>query len=338
MKINFLAGIALLLASVSEGSQAAYHIIQRVPVSGDGGWDYVTCDSQARRLYISHSTQTQVMDIDKLTVVGQVPATNGVHGIALAPELGRGFISAGRDNQVVIFDLKTFKSLGTVKTGDHPDAIVYDPASQRVFAFNGGSQSATIFNGATGELQVTLPLGGKPEFAVADGHGSVYLDLEDKSEIVKINTRAMNIDARWPTAPCEEPSSIAMDVSTNRLFVGCENKRMVIVNAATGKIIKTVPIGEHVDATVFDPQAKVAISSNGDGTLSLVPETSADVYGDVQTVATERGARTLALDLATHRLFLPIASFGPPEKPTADHPHPRPSIVPGSFAILVVAP
>jgi DNA-binding beta-propeller fold protein YncE len=338
MKSIFLNAFLLALLGVSPVAASGYHVINKIPIPGDGGWDYVTCDSQARRLYISHSTQTQVMDIDRLQVIGSIPGTNGVHGITLAPELGRGFISAGRDNQVVIFDLKTLKSLGAVKTEENPDAILYDPATERVFAFNGRSHSATIFKAATGEPLTTLPLGGKPEFASADGRGGVYVNVEDKNLLVKINSRVMAVEASWPVAPCEEPSSLAMDQATNRLFAGCGNKKLVVVDASSGKVVASLPIGDHVDATIFDSENKLVITSNGEGTLTVIHEDSPDAYSLVQTVPTQLGARTLALDTGTHRLFLPVAGLGPPMPPTPSQPHPRPSIVPGTFAILVVAP
>jgi len=343
-----------LLGVASANAAPNYHLSRQVPVPGDGGWDWVACDSISRRLYIAHSTQTQVMDIDQMKLVGQIPGTNGAHGIALAPELGRGFITAGKDNQAVIFNLTSLKTVGTVKTGDNPDAILYDPATQNVFAFNGKSHSATIFKAATGELVTTLPLDGKPEFAVADGHGAVYVNLEDKNLLVKINSHAMVVEASWPLAPCEEPSSLAMDKTTNRLFIGCGNKTLVAVDESTGKVVASVPIGDHVDATVFDPETKLVITSNGEGTLTVIHEDAPDTYQAVQedapsayqvvqTVPTLKGARTLALDTVTHRLFLPIAQFGPPAPPTPGTSLPagkqaRPSIVPGTFAILVVAP
>jgi DNA-binding beta-propeller fold protein YncE len=336
----FVAVTSFVLSGVCLGAETAvnYHMVQSIPVPGDGGWDYVTCDSAARRLYISHSTQTQVMDIDQLKIVGQIPDTNGVHGIALAPELGRGFISDGKDNQVTIFELKSLKSLGTVRTGVNPDAITYDPATQRVFAFNGRSNTATIFNGNTGEILTMVPLDGKPEFGVADGHGGVYVNIENKDLLVKINSRAMTVEARWPVAPCQEPSSLAMDTSTMRLFAGCGNKHMVVVDATRGKVIATLPIGDHVDATVFDPQEKLIFNSNGEGTITVIKEESPDKYHVVQTVPTQQGARTIALDQATRRLFLPDAKLGPPPAPTPQQPKPRPSIIPGTFMILVVSP
>jgi DNA-binding beta-propeller fold protein YncE len=333
-KILLIAMLGVSPAVAAPG----YHLIKKIPVAGDGGWDWVACDSSARRLYIAHSTQTQVMDIDKLTLVGQIEGTNGAHGIALAPVLGRGFITAGKDNQVVVFDLKTLKSLGTIKTGENPDAILYDAASGRAFAFNGRSHSATIFKADTGEPLETLPLDGKPEFGVADGHGSVYVNLEDKNQLVKINSRVMAVEKRWPLAPCEEPSSMALDSITSRLFIGCGNKTLVVVDAGSGKVVAHVPIGAHVDATVFDPGTHLIISSNGEGTITVIHEDKPDDYHVVEIVQTLPGARTLALDTVTHQLFLPDAALGPPPAPTPQQPRPRPSIVPGSFSILVVAP
>jgi uncharacterized protein YjiK len=338
MKLISRIFVVLCLSASSVLAETTYHVTRKIPVPGDGGWDYVICDSQARKLYVSHSTQTQVMDIDQMKLVGQVPGTNGVHGIALAPDLGRGFISAGKDNQVVIFNLLSLKTVGAVRTEENPDAILYDSATQKVFAFNGKSQSATVFKGATGEILTTIPLDGKPEFAAADGRGSVFVNIEDKNLLVKINSHALAVEARWPLAPCTEPSSLAMDKSTNRLFAGCGNKTLVAVDASTGKVVANVPIGDHVDATVFDAEAKLVITSNGDGTLTVIHEDTPDTYSVVQTVPTVKGARTLALDTATHRLFLPIAEFGPPPPPNPAQPKPRPSIVPGTFAILIVAP
>jgi DNA-binding beta-propeller fold protein YncE len=278
------------------------------------------------------------MDIDQLAMVGAIPNTNGVHGIALAPELGRGFISDGRDNQITIFDLKTLRTLGTSKTQDNPDAILYDPTTQCVFAFNGRSHTTTIVEAKTGEVLNTIPLGGKPEFAVADGRGSIFVNLEDKSQLLKINSRAMAVEHRWPVAPCQEPSSLAMDRDARRLFAGCGNKKMVVVDAANGKVIADLPIGEHVDATVFDPQTKLIFNANGEGTITVVQEVTPDQYEVVQTAPTQIGARTIALDESTSRLFLPVAKLGEPPAPTPHHLHPRPPVVPGTFQILVVAP
>jgi DNA-binding beta-propeller fold protein YncE len=339
--VSLVAGsLVFVTAPPSLGAEAApaYHVVKSIPIPGDGGWDYVTCDSVARRLYISHSTQTQVMDIDQLKLVGAIPNANGVHGIALAPELGRGFISDGRDNQVTIFNLKSLAPEGTVKTGENPDAVTYDPATQRVFAFNGRSHTAAIFNGTTGELLTMVPLDGKPEFSVADGRGAVYVNLEDQNLLLKINSRAMAVQERWPVAPCIGPSSLAIDTATMRLFAGCGNKKMVVVDATRGKVLADLPIGQHVDSTVFDPQTKLIFNSNGEGTITVIQEDTPDKYRVVQTVPTQQGARTIALDQATHRLFLPDAKLGPPPAPTPQQPKPRPSIIPGTFTILVVSP
>jgi len=333
-----LLGAVFLNAGMKVDAAPSYHVTSTVPLPGDGGWDTLTCDPVTRRLYISHSTQTQVMDIDHLQLVGAIPNTNGVHGIALAPELGRGFISDGKDNQVTLFDLKTLQPAGTVKTGENPDVVLYDPATQRVFAFNGRSHSATLFNGKTGEILNALPLDGKPEFAVADGHGSVFVNIEDKSQMVKINSRAMAVEQRWVLSPCEEPTGLALDPVTKRLFAACGNKMLVVVDAIHGNLIAHLPIGQHADGAIFDPQTKLLFVPSGDGTTTVIQEDAPDKYHVVQTIPTQQGARTIALDQATHRLFLPDAKLGPPPAPTPQQPHPRPSIVPGTFMILVVSP
>ncbi|HVO32324.1 MAG TPA: YncE family protein [Elusimicrobiota bacterium] len=340
MKKMALIGVSVLTAGLLLGrSEAASYAVSRsAPVPGDGGWDLLACDAQARRLYVSHSEQTQVLDIDALKVVGSIAETHGVHGIALAPDLGRGYISAGKDNQVVVFDLKSLKILSRVRAGTNPDVVVYDPATLRVFAFNGRSQDVTVMDAKTFQAVVTLPLGGKPEFAVADGRGKLFVNLEDKSQLLEVNTRALAITNRWPLAPCEEPSALAMDASSGRLFAACGNKTLVVVNGADGKVVAQLPIGDHVDGAVFDASTKRVFSSNGDGTITVIQEDSPDAYRVIQTVPTQPGARTIALDPSTGRLFLPVAKLGPPPAPTARQPRPRPSIVPATFQILVVSP
>jgi YVTN family beta-propeller protein len=314
---------------------AGYHLLKRIAVGGEGGWDYLTVDSAARRLYVSHATRVVVIDLDKGAVVGEIPNTNGVHGIAIAPELGRGFTSNGRDNNVTIFDLKTLSVLAQVKTGTNPDAIIYDPASRRVFAFNGRSNDATAIDAASGNVAATIALGGKPEFAVADGKGAVYVNIEDKSEVLAIDSNKLAVKAHWPLAPGEEPSGLAMDRQTRRLFVVCANKKMIVMNADNGHIVTDLPIGQGVDATAFDPETKLAFSSNGEGTLTVVHEDSPDKYTVVENATTQRGARTMALDPKTHTVYLATAQFGPPPAATPDRPRPRPTIVPGSFVVLV---
>jgi YVTN family beta-propeller protein len=312
VKRVFLAAILTLSCAVfaAPAPSGGYSVIKKIPIPGSGGWDYLTVDEAARRLYVSHGTQVEVLDIDALTVVGNIPNTPGVHGIAIAAELGRGFVSNGQASTVTIFDLKTLKSIADVPTGKKPDAIIYDPATSRVFAFNGGSNSATAIDAATGKVAGTVDLGGGPEFAAADGNGFIYDNLEDESMVLKINSREPKVEQRWPTAPCTAPSSMAMDRANRRLFLGCRSKVMAVVNADTGKVITTLPIGDHVDATAFDTETKLIFNSNGEGTITVIHQDSPDKYSVVETVKTAPKAKTMALDPKTHRLFLSTAESG----------------------------
>jgi DNA-binding beta-propeller fold protein YncE len=294
----------------AEPASGGYSVVKKIPIAGTGSWDYLTVDGAARRLYVSHGTQVEVIDIDALTVVGNVPKTPGVHGVAIAPELGRGFVSNGQASTVTIFDLKTLKPIADVPTGQKPDAIIYDPATSRVFAFNGESKSATAIDAATGKVAGTVDLQGGPEFAAADGHGFVYNNLEEESLVLKINSRELKVEQRWPTAPCSSPSSMAMDRANRRLFVGCRSKVMAVLDADTGKVITTLPIGDHVDATAFDAATKLIFNSNGEGTVTVIHEDSPDKYSLVETVKTAPRAKTMALDPKTHRLFLSTAENG----------------------------
>ena len=331
-----LCGVAW---QVGAAPAPAYHVVQKVLVPGDGGWDYLTLDSDNRRLYITHGTELQILDVDQMKPVGFVEHLEGIHGVAIATDLGRGFISDGKADRVVVFDLKTFHVSDRIKVGGkNPDTILYVPAIRQVFTFNGRSSDATAIEAASGQIVKRIPLGGRPEFAVTDEEGNIYVDLEDRSELAHLDTRKLVVKDRWPLAPCEEPSALAMDRESNRLFVGCHNKLLMVVNAATGKIVSSVPIGEHVDAVVFDSSAGLIFSANGDGTLTVIQEDSLDTYHVVDTVTTQPGARTVALDTKTHRLFLAVADRGPAPETTAKNPHPRPPILPGTFAILVVAP
>lgn len=284
-----------------------YSVTKKIPIPGQGSWDYLIVDEGARRLYVSHATQVEVVDVDSGSVVGKIPNTSGVHGIAIAAELGRGFTSNGKTATVTIFDLKTLKPIADVPTGQKPDAIIFDPATSRVFAFNGGSNSATAIDAATGKVAGTVELGGGPEFAAADGNGFVYDNLEDESLVLKIDSRKLTVEKRWPTAPCTAPSSMAIDSANRRLFIGCRSKVMAVMNADTGKVITTVPIGDHVDATAYDPQTKLIFNSNGEGTITVIREDSPDKYSVVETVKTLPKAKTMALDQKTHRLFLSTA-------------------------------
>ncbi|HET6232623.1 MAG TPA: hypothetical protein VFE05_21285 [Longimicrobiaceae bacterium] len=335
---SLAAALALLATAGAAHAQASpYHVISRVRLGGEGGWDYVTADADAHRLYLSRGSHVMVVSTDNDSVVGDIPGTTGVHGIALAPALGRGFTSNGRDSSVTIFDLKTLAVVGSVHgTGRNPDAIAYDSVSGRVFAFNAGGTTATAIDAATGAIAGTVELGGRPEFAVADGRGRMFANLEDKSAIVAFDTRTLRVAGTYPLAPCEEPSGLAMDRAHRRLFAVCGNKSMAVVDADNGHLVATIPIGDGPDAAAFDPATGDAFSSNGEGTLTVVHEASPSSFAVVQTLPTQRGARTMALDLRTHRIYLVTAEFGPPPAPTAERPHPRPSVVPGSFTLLVI--
>lgn len=329
-------------AGVPQGSSPVhYHVVKKVVLGGNGFWDYLGFDPQNRHLFVSHSTQVLVINPDTDKVIGTIPNTPGVHGIAVAPELHRGFISDGRTDEVTVFNLKTLKTIATVKvTGRNPDGITYDPSSQRVFTFNGRSDNATAIDAKTLKVVGTIALGGKPEFAVPNGRGMIYNNLEDKSEELAIDSHTLKIKSRWPMAPCESPSGLAIDARHNVLFAGCHNKMMAVINANTGKVITTVPIGGGVDANRFDPETDLAFSSNGEGTLTVVREESPTDFKVVANVPTQRGARTMEVDPKTHKVFTVTAKFGPmPKKPAAGQRRfRRPPMVPDSFTLLVLAP
>jgi DNA-binding beta-propeller fold protein YncE len=326
---TLVASLLLLTASVAAAD--GYKLAKTIPVPGDGGWDYVSVDTAGRRVYVSHGNQVEVIDADSNEVKGTIADLKGVHGIAVASDLGRGFISNGRGDNVTIFDLKTLKPIGDpVTTGKNPDAILYDPSTKRVFAFNGRDGSATVIDAAEGKALGTIDLGGKPEFGAADGAGNVFVNLEDKDTIVKLDAKKMTVLERWPLAPGEGPSALAMDVKNHRLFVGCHNKMMVVVNSETGKVVDHQPIGERVDAVAFDPETGMAFASCGDGTVTVIHEDDPDKYSVAETVKTKTGSRTMTVDPKTHDLFLPTADF----KPNTDNPKGRPTMVPGTFAVL----
>ena len=338
-KHSTLLAIAVLAAIsvVGSSSRAApgssgYHVVKTIPVPGDDGWDYVAVDPDARRVYISHGTHVVVMNADTYAIEGDISDTPGVHGIAIAPDLGRGFISSGRANTATIFDLKTLKTIGTAKTDANPDAITYDSVSKRVFSFNGRGKNATVINATDGTVVGTIPLGGKPEFAVADGKGKIYVNNEDTSEVMEIDTQKLTVTHHWPLAPCKSPSGLAMDLKTRRLIAGCDDKVGVVVNADTGKVIAKLTIGDGVDATAFDPGTDYAFASNGEGTLTVIHEDSPDKFTVIDNVPTKKSARTMGLDTKTHNVFLPAADFDPPAPGER-----RGKMKPGSFVILVVA-
>ncbi len=294
------AGLALLAAG-------NYQLLKKFPVPGDGGWDYLTLDSAARRLYVSHGTEVNVLDADAGTVVGKISGTTGVHGIALVPEINRGFISNGQTNDVLVFDLKTLETISRLPAGKKPDAIFYDRATRRVIANNNGGDSSTIIDAAAGKVAGTIELGGAPESGAGDGKGKVFINLEDKNEAVKIDPVALKLEARWALKPCETPTAMAMDTATRRLFIGCRNKMTALVNADSGAVIATLPIGGGVDAAAFDAATKLVYFSNGDGTVNIFHEDSPDKLSPAGKLQTEPGAKTMALDPKTHNVFLSVA-------------------------------
>ena len=325
-----------LLTTIAAAADSGYRVIKTYKLGGDGGWDYLNLDSSSRRLYISRATHVIVIDADSGKPVGDIPDTPGVHGIALAPELGRGFISNGREGIVTIFDIQALKVITKVKAGDNPDVILYDPATKRVFTFNGKSHDSTAIDAAKGTVLGTIKLEGKPEFAVSDGKGEIFVNIEDKSQLDAIDPAKLEVKSRWPLAPCEEPSGLAIDRKNRRLFSGCDNKMMAVVDADSGKVIATPAIGDGVDATAFDDATGLAFASCGEGVLTVVREESPSKFSVAENVKTQEGARTLALDDKTHQVFVVTAKFGPPPAPTAENPHPRHSILPDSFVVLVL--
>jgi len=329
-----LAATGLLAVAVA-ASAPGYHLVNTYKLGGEGGWDYLTLDNSSRQLYISRSTRVMVIDADSGKQIGEIGDTPGVHGIALDQELGRGFTSNGREGTVSVFDIKTFKTLSKIKSGENPDAILYDPATKRVFTFNGRSHDSTAIDAAKGTVVGTIALGGKPEFAVSDGKGELFVNLEDKNQLLAIDPEKLAVKSRWPLAPCEEPSGLAMDRKNRRLFSGCD-KLMAIVDADSGKVVSTLPICDGVDATAYDDETHLAFASCHDGKLTVIAEESPDKFSVAENVPTQEGARTMALDEKTHQVFLVTARFGPAPPATSQNPRPRPTMAPDSFVVLVV--
>jgi len=317
-------------------AQSGYHQVKKIAIPGDGFWDYLITDPDTGRIFVSPGTEVDVVDGKKGEVVGKITGLKLVHGIALAPEFHHGFISDGGANTVVVFDMATLAKVGEVPAGMNPDGIIYDPASKRVFAFNGRSGNATAVDAEKGTLAGTVTLEGKPEFPAPDGKGHVYVNIENKSEVMDIDAKALMVVHKWPLAPCEEPSGMAMDTKTRRLFSGCDNKMMAVMDADTGKVVTTVPIGDGVDATWFDPGTKYVLNSCGqDGVLTVIHEDSPDKYTVVENVPTAKGARTMALDPKTHTVYLALAEVQmlPPAEGDAKG-RPRRKVVPGTFGLL----
>ncbi|MFN2636764.1 MAG: YncE family protein [Gemmatimonadaceae bacterium] len=336
-KLFSFAALALVVASAYAGAQSAapgYHVIRKISTGGEGGWDLLTVDTAANRLFLSRGTHVMVVDLGRDSVIGDIPNTLGIHGIALAPDLNRGFTSNGRDSSVTIFDYKTLAPISVVKvTGRNPDVVLYDPTTKRVFAFNAATSNATAIDAATGTVVGTVDLGGKPEDAVVD-RGRVYVNLEDKSQIAVFDAQTLAVSAHWSLAPCGEPTGLAIDRQHQRLFAGCGNKVMGVVDAVTGRVVATPAVGSGIDGAGFDPGTQLAFTSNGEGSITVIHEDTPDKYTVVETVPTQRGARTLAVNPKTHRLYTVSADFGVPPAPTPERPRPRPPMIPGTFVVL----
>jgi DNA-binding beta-propeller fold protein YncE len=322
--VGIFACTAIVLAAPT-----GYHITGEIQIGGEGGWDYLTADAAARRLYVSHATHVVVVDLDSNKVVGDIPDTPGVHGIAIADDLGKGFVSNGRGNNVTIFDLKTLKTTGTVPTGENPDSIRYDAVSKRVFTFNGRSNNSTAIDAKTGTVAATIPLPGKPEFSVADGKGHVYVNIEDTNEIVEIDAAKATVTKKYSLSPCDGPSGLAIDTKDRRLFSVCSNRVMAISDPDAGKVVATPAIGASSDGAAFDPGIGYAFSSNGDGTLTIVGQTGGK-WDVLENIATERGARTIAVDEKTHKVYSPTAKTAPSTGGG------RATFLPNTFKVLVV--
>ena len=339
IKLTLLFVVLLNISMNAQTIVSEYKIANKFHVDGDGGWDYLTIDDNSNLLYVSHGMVVNVLDVTNGKLVGTISDTKGVHGIALANDLNKGFISNGKDSSVLVFDLKTLTIIAKINvTGKNPDAIYYDLFSQKVFVYNGRTSNATVIDATTNKIVATIPLSGKPEFSVSDGKGKVFVNIEDKNKIAVINSTTLKVDNEWSVAPGDEPSGLAIDKENNILFSVCGNKLMVIVDATSGKIITTLPIGDRTDGVAFDTSKKRAYSSNGEGTITVVQEESKDKFKVAENIVTQKGARTITVSQKTHHIYLPTAEFGPAPEPTKENPRSRPSIKPNSFVILDVVP
>jgi DNA-binding beta-propeller fold protein YncE len=341
---RFSIGLLLLvLASLPllKAASGGYHLLKKYSFAAAEGstreyFDYVTVDSATRRVYLSHGTEIKVLDADTGALVGNITGLKQDHGVAVAAEFGRGFISDGAQGKVIIFDLKSLKVTGEAVADKDADCVIYDPFSKRVFVMDGDPHNSTVIDAKTGSVVGKIDLGGGPEFAVADGKGTVYINLEDKSELVAVDSTSMKIKSRWPLAPAGAPTALAIDVPHHRLFSAGRNPQMMVVlDSDTGKVIQSFPITSGVDAAAFDPDSALIFVSTRDGVVHVYHEDSPDKFSEVETVKTEYGAKTMGLDTKTHNLFLTTADFGEPPAPTADRPHPQRSPIMGTFHVLV---
>ncbi|WP_035671526.1 YncE family protein [Flavobacterium sp. 83] len=329
----------IIIASISNSYSQTYKLSKKISTSGNDGWDYLAVDDVAQHLFVSHGNMVNVIDLKSDKTIATIPDTKGVHGIAVANDLNKAFISNGKDNSIAIVNLKTFELLEKVKiAGVKPDAILYDQFSRKVFVYNAESNDATVIDANTNKVVKTIALGGKPEFSVTNTKGLIYVNIEDKNQIKTINASTLKVTNTWSIAPGDEPSGLAIDLVTNRLFSVCGNNLMIVVNATNGKIIKTLPIGDGCDGVAFDAKKNLIFSSNGEGTITVVKENNANTFSVLETVKTQKGARTIALNKTTNQLYLPTADFGAKPEPTTENPKPRAGIVPNSFVVLVVEP
>jgi DNA-binding beta-propeller fold protein YncE len=337
--IFILTGIFLSLLGLNgQNVSKEYKIVQKIQLSGDGFWDYLNADDATGMLYVSHGKMVNVVDMKSGTSVATITDVNGVHGIAIAPELNKGFISNGADSNVTVFNTKDFKVIEKVAvTGRNPDAILYEPFTKSIITWNGRSSNATVIDAKTDKVIQTIALAGKPEAAVSDGKGKVFVNIEDKSEVCMINVKTWKVEQTWSISPGEEPSGLALDIENHRLF-SATDKLMVVLDAETGKVITTLPTGGRVDGAGFDPGLKRAYSSCGEGVLTVVQEENPNSFKVLTNVPTQAGARTISVSAKSHRIYLPTAEFGPTPEKTADNPRPRPTLKPGTFMILVVEP
>jgi DNA-binding beta-propeller fold protein YncE len=335
MNMHWIIPIGLLLAGpVFAQTPANYHLVKKTVVGGEGGWDYLLADAEGGRLYVSHGNQTEVLDLKSHAKIGVITPTPGVHGIAVVPGTSVGYTTNGRPNTATMFDTKTLKATKEIPTGTKPDAIMYDAFSKRVFIFNNEGNSATVLDAVTGNVAGTVDLGGAPEAAVTDDNGTIFVNLEDKNQVAVFDAKSLAVKHHWSLGTGEEPTGLAFDKVHHRLFSTCHNKEMVVLDSQTGKVLATVPIGSGVDGAVFDTSTGSAISSNGEGSLTVVKETKPGTFEAVQTVQTQRGARTITIDPVSHHIFVTTADYGPAPVATTENPRPRPSVVPGSFTVM----
>lgn len=335
-KLLFISLLTFLQNS-AHAQNPTYKIKNNFTVEGNGGWDYLAVDTFYNRIFISHSKTVNVIDLKTGHSLKTISGLNGVHGIAFAFQMNKGFISNGKDTTITVFNLNDLSITNTIKvTGVNPDAILFDNFSHKLFVFNGRSSNATVIDGESEKIVATIPLSGKPEAGVSDEKGKVYVNIEDKSELTEINSMSLSVERTWSIAPGEEASGLAIDLVNKKLFSVCDNKLMVVSDIKTGKIISSIPIGENTDGAAFDSFEKNIFSSNGDGTLTIIHQDTPEKYSVSQTLTTQKGARTISLNEKTHSVYLSVAEYGETPAPTEEHPHPRPAVKENSFKVIEI--